>query len=89
MRHNTEPGKLLVRARVAGHIEAIFPGAAVKETPTADYRYRAEIDGEEVAQAIARRIAAIDYRNFKASVRNRSLHDAYARVWAVMAGLQR
>ena len=37
------PDCLLVRGRVAGDIEAVFPKAHVTVTPDADYRYRASV----------------------------------------------
>ena len=76
----SQPGTLLVRARSAGDIERVFPDVKVSETPTADYRYRAEISAEEVR--------AIDYPNFKATVRDAGRLHAYHDVWDVMARYQ-
>jgi len=78
-------GNLLVRARVRGHIEAVFPKAVVQEVPGRDYQFRAYLPTEQVGMAIAMNIEAIDYGNFKSSVKNPALHDAYACVWGVMA----
>lgn len=86
--HRTKPGVLLVRARRAGDIRAAFPRRGVEVTPAADYRYRAEIPGCEVAAAIARQVCAIDYDNFKGSVHDGPRHDAYMRVWSAMAAYQ-
>jgi len=36
---------------------------------------------------IAKRIEDIDYNNFKNSVDDRKLHDAYAKVWGDLYGL--
>ena len=80
--------KLLVRARRKGDIERIFPSATVERTPGRDYLWRAFINREQVAQVIAQHVAAIDYGNFKDSVRDNKLHDAYARFWGIMANLQ-
>lgn len=82
------PGCLVVRARVAGHIEAVFPAAVVSRTPGNDYLFRAEISREDVAAALAEQARAISYSNFKDSVRNRQLHDAYFGVWTEMAQIQ-
>lgn len=79
---------LLVRARIKGHIETVFPGAEVKEVPGRDYQFRSYILRPAVASAIASSIAGISYGNFKNSVQNRPLHSAYACVWGVMAQLQ-
>lgn len=81
--------KLLVRARLAGDIEAVFPGAAVKETPERDYRFRAMIDRGEVAEAMAQKVRGIHYSNFKGSVKDHARHDAYADVWGIMYRLQK
>ena len=79
---------LLVRARRKGDIQSVFPGASVTSTPERDYLYRALISRAEIARAMADEVANIDYNNFKNSVKNRPLHDAFARIWSVMAGLQ-
>lgn len=79
---------LRVRARRPGDIERVFPGAVVKKTPGRDYLYRAHIERELVAQAIADNIMGINYNNFKDSVRDTDLHNACNSVWTVMARLQ-
>lgn len=79
---------LLVRARRKGDIESVFPQAKVETTPRNDYRYRARIDRETVAQAIAEAIRAITYGNFKNTVKDRQRHDAYMDVWEVMFRFQ-
>ena len=79
---------LLVRARREGDIQSVFPGADVRRTPERDYLYRALIPRAEVAAALATEVAGIDYSNFKNSVRSRPLHDAFARIWSIMACLQ-
>jgi hypothetical protein len=76
--------KLLVRARIKGDIEAVFPGAKVAETPKRDYRYRAEISRADVANAMAAEVLKLGYGNFKGSVPDKRRHDAYADVWSVM-----
>lgn len=80
---------LLVRARREGDIERVFPEADVELTPRNDYRYRARIDREMVAQAMAAAIRAITYGNFKGSVKERARHDAYMDVWSAMHDFQR
>lgn len=82
------PGTLLVRARRKGDIEATFPDAEVISLSGRDYLFRAFIDRAEVGAALADKIEAIDYGNFKNSVKNSRLHDAYARIWGVMEALQ-
>lgn len=78
--------RLLVRARLPGDLERVFPGARVKETPDADYRYRASVPRARVAEVIADSILEIDYPNFKASVaaEDKERSSAYMNVWAAM-----
>ena len=75
---------LLVRARRHGEIEAIFPDAVIVEGAGTDYRYRARIDREIVAQRVAEAIRDIRFSNFKATVKDRARHDVYMDVWDVM-----
>lgn len=83
-----QPDELLVRARVPGHIEAVFPKAKVKETIGNDYQFRAAIKRSDVAEALVQQAESISYSNFKDSVRIKSLASAYSSVWGVMARLQ-
>ncbi len=87
--------ELLVRARRAGEIEAIFPpgskwhGATlpayrVQHSPRNDYRFRAKLPAHAVGMVLAEQVAAINYGNFKDSTKDHDLHDAYARIWSVM-----
>lgn len=76
--------KLLVRARIDGDIEAVFPNAKVSETPHRDYRFRALISRRIVAAAMAEAVNQIGASNFKGSVPEKARHDAYSGVWGVM-----
>lgn len=87
--HRDQPDNLCVRARVAGDIEAVFPGAEVTHTPNADYAYRSVLSRALVAQDIAINIRhAINYDNFKNSVSDNDRHEAYLRCWGAMRDLQ-
>ncbi len=79
---------LLVRARSRGDIEKEFPSAQVIEGSGTDYAFRARISRKHVAERMAEAVQGIGYANFKSSVSDRRLHNAYARVWGEMAGLQ-
>jgi hypothetical protein len=79
---------LLVRARRKGDIEAVFPDAKVEKRPERDYLFRALLPRSQVAIAIADKVSGINYPNFKNSVKNHRLHDAFARIWSIMADLQ-
>lgn len=87
--HRTDAGALLVRARRAGDLERVFPGCTVQRTPTADYLYRTTLPRDQVAAAIARNLLRIDYDNFKDSVPDHRLHDAYSLFWTAMNRVQR
>lgn len=75
---------LLVRARIKGDIERVFPKAKVTMTPDRDYRFRALVLREEVADEIASAVMNISAFNFKGSVKDNARHDAYMGVWRVM-----
>jgi hypothetical protein len=79
---------LLVRARRKGDIERVFPDAQVTEGDGTDYKFRARIDREAVAQAMAEAIRKVDYGNFKSSIKDRERHDALIRVWSAMYDFQ-
>lgn len=79
---------LIVRARVGGDIEKLFPGAKVLADQGTDYRFRAVVRRSEVADRLADAALSIDYTNFKDSVPTKRRHDAYLRVWQAMAELQ-
>jgi hypothetical protein len=79
---------LCVRARKAEHLARLFPGKKLYEFRNRDYPARVFIGADELAPLIAERVLAIDYDNFKSSVRDRPLHDAYMGVWGVMHSYQ-
>lgn len=80
--------ELMVRARRPGDIEKLFPKAQVTEFTASDYHYRAAIKRTEIAEALVGELSRVTYSNFKDSVDDRPLHDAYLRVWGAMAALQ-
>lgn len=79
---------LLVRARRKGDIERVFPGAKVERTVGRDYLYRTLVGREQVALAIADQVRGINYPNFKNSVSDHKLHNAYSGFWSIMARVQ-
>lgn len=81
-------GDLLVRARRRGDIERVFPDAAVVEREGTDYEFRAHVSKAVVASAMVDLVQEIDYSNFKSSVTDTPLHDAYMDVWLAMNKLQ-
>ena len=76
--------RLLVRARKLEHITNTFPDCDYFKDSDADYPYRAFIDRDTVAKAIAHSVGKIDYPNFKNSVQDGRLHNAYNEVWHTM-----
>jgi hypothetical protein len=79
---------LMVRARRPGDIERVFPDAKVVELDGRDYQFRAYIDRVEVGTALMHEVMAIDYGNFKNSVKDDRLHHAYNSFWHSHAKLQ-
>ncbi len=80
--------ELMVRARRPGDIEKLFPNAVVTEYTASDYHYRAAVKKTEIKAALANEVDRVTYDNFKSSVGDDPLHNAYMRVWTAMASLQ-
>jgi hypothetical protein len=80
---------LVVRARREGDLQQVF-GADIEVTtiPGRDYAYRCFLPRESVGAVIAARLVATDYTNVKGSVKDHWLHEAYMRIWSVLADLQ-
>jgi hypothetical protein len=79
-----DSNQLLVRARHPDHICNVIPKAIVFTLDDSDYKYRAFVDKREVIDMISVEIVEIDYDNFKASIKDRTFHDACLSVWSVM-----
>lgn len=75
------PDSLVVRARNLRHLEALFPDHEIVMSPDRDYACRVYVSKAEFSALLARKSAAIDYPNFKASVVDRRLHQLYAEFW--------
>ncbi|MBP7867281.1 MAG: hypothetical protein KA419_15190 [Acidobacteria bacterium] len=83
-----QKGNLLVRARRREHLETLFPGRGIAETPERDYRFRTSVPRAEVAETLRREVESVDYPNFKASLGNEAYHQACHEVWKVMFNYQ-
>ena len=81
--------ELLVRARVKGDIEKVFPEANVFEDDNADYKYRAFISKANVAAKMMLKMTEINYDNFKNSVKEFERKNAYSNVWIELKRLQK
>ena len=81
--------ELLVRARRSGDI-ARFLGQRRLEciVTTADYLVRAPIPVEALVDGFRTSLAAIQYRSYKDSVKDREVHNALIEVWHSMAKIQ-
>jgi hypothetical protein len=79
---------LLVRARRHGDIERVFTEAKVIEGAGTDYRYRARIPRDQVANAIAESVRNINCGNFKNQVAENDRHDVHFEVWRAMNRFQ-
>lgn len=75
---------LQVRARKARHLTALFPGAEIFENVGTDYQFRVFVERTAIAERIAQVIGGLNYDNFKNSVREDALHDAYSNIWGTM-----
>lgn len=91
--HQDRPRRVLVRARLPGDIQSVFPGAVVNETPDADYRFQAVLLRTEVSDALRANVEQIDYDNLLDSVVMGSRYQAirypaYYSAWTAMTGAQ-
>ena len=87
-RNNKE--ELLVRSRIKGDIDKIFPDSNVFELENSDYKYRSYIKKSEVSEKIKDIIQNINYGNFKNSISKNEdkRHSSYINVWNEMRKLQ-
>lgn len=81
---NPQGDCLLVRSRVAGDIEEMFPDATVLETSNADYRFRAWVAREKVGTAVSDYIQNLNYINFKKSVKDQERISPLVSIWSTM-----
>ena len=90
VQNRNDSSELLVRARVKGDIERVFPEAKTFEDLNADYRYRALIKRDLMAKAVASQVSEINYDNFKNSIPKDEYqrHGAYLNVWGNLRTLQ-
>lgn len=79
---------LLVRGRIAGDIESLFPKAKIEIDVGSDYRFRARIDRKEVVTAVAESVRTLYWPNFKDQVKDKDRHEVYLDVWHAMFSYQ-
>lgn len=82
--------RILVRTRVKGDLEKVFPGAEIQEDAGSDYRFRVNVHRENLEPWLAAEAEDIDYVNFKAAVN--TVDDRrgqyYGLIWSIMADMQ-
>ena len=81
---DTQSSRLLVRARIKGDIDQLFPDAEIMETPLADYRYRAWVDRQAVSNAFAKHVEGLTYTNFKNSIKDKERLEPLMHIWQAM-----
>jgi hypothetical protein len=90
VKNKNKKDSLIVRARIKGDIEEIFPSANVLEDIGTDYKYRTFLPKWVVSKAIKKSVENIDYDNFKDSIpfTDNIRHDVYFNVWLTLLALQ-
>jgi hypothetical protein len=82
--HRDDPEVLLVRARRDDHITHLWPDAEIIILADADYRYRAAISREMVAEVIAEVLINMEYDDFKSHVSDVELRTSFLSIWDFM-----
>jgi hypothetical protein len=91
--HRTKPKHVLVRARLPGDIEEVFPGAVVEKTPDADYLYRTVVTRVRFERAMLSLATEVTYPNVKGAVSmghptSRARLHAMHQAWSAMYSAQ-
>lgn len=89
VQHEEKPDELLVRARRPEILRSLFPDAELVVSGSTDYKYRVFVSRAAFGEVVAKKIAALDYPNFKASIEDHDLHGLAHRVWALAYDYQR
>ena len=95
-----DPSRIMVRARVRGHLEALKSRFApllgeceIKEDAGTDYAYRIFVAKDAWTKVLVAVAEEMDYNNFKSEVAqsnaDREYEAALHEVWAVMNRLQK
>ncbi len=79
-----DPARLIVLARRKRDLLNIFgQDAKVVETMDRHYRWRIFIDRENFKAIVAGQIDAINYTNFRRSVKDKDLYEMYTEFWMI------
>ena len=68
---NLKGDRLLVRSRVKGAINKLFPDVQEVYMTGSDYAYRAWVKRNEVSRVVQNYINALSYDNFKNSIKDK------------------
>ena len=82
--HAQDDRFLVVRGRISGDIEKLFPEAEVFERPGADFRFQASVTRDRVAHRVAHLTKEIHYESFESSIEDPERRQAYIQVWSAM-----
>ena len=82
--HPQDDRFLVVRGRIAGDIETLFPEAEVFEKPGADFRFQASVTRDRVAHRVMTLVKDIHYETFESSIEDGDRRQAYIQVWSAM-----
>jgi hypothetical protein len=83
-----DPNMVMVRARRKEHLESYFSTHNIVVTKSADYPFRVICSKAALTAVLVRYIDSMDYGNFKNSVKDQKLHDAYMDTWTRMTKLE-
>ena len=89
IRHHSEAGKLVIRARDHQSLEGLANaiGLDIEPTPGSDYPYRTVIDDNAFATWLSKQIMKINYTNYKShmeDIRDHDFSSALHSVWSAM-----
>ncbi len=82
--HPVDDRFVVVRGRIRGDIEHLFPDAEVFERPGADFRFQATVSRDRASNRIASQVRDIRYEAFEPSVDDGDRRQAYIQVWTAM-----
>lgn len=82
------PDYLRVRARRAADIFRVF-GRRPTFQPRSDYAWHCRVPLADVQKMLSNEIRKITYENFKDTVGDDELHNAYVNVWSAMSRIQK
>lgn len=81
--------RIVVRARFAEHLEALFPGEPVIKLDKADFRYRVVVSRARFRKMVEFEVESMDYASFKGSVDDPRLYRQYVQWWQIGLDAQR